>query len=425
MSEPLPDNGLPLEAQPWARRIEAALRKENTARSILATNSQRALAAAGRAVTAAATIRTTQVHDHIISERIPATPLLENIEATASAYFDSAGAPRGRLDFNITPVNLDVDGNVLPVSFYRVWVRETPPEAEDPNYELVASSPVPLFFVPNLSPDTEYQIRVSVIGDQGNESERSEMIELTTPAELPAMGEPSTPTLFSVRGLLVVRWDGGLVEGAVPSQFRAVYAEVGPAGADEWERRGQPLTEEGDIHITGLPVGEEYDVRLVGVDSLGGLTDPSTTESVVIIGVSGPDIEANSVTANEIAAGTITVNELSADVGQNLNLTSNSSVTIIAGQISDLSDAQGATDDNLAEMQTFYQFGPEGATIASPTSPFSLSLEPERIAIMLGGNPVSWWNSGQMVVPSFVGEEVVIGNHKFEKYGTGSVMRAL
>lgn len=141
--------------------------------------------------------------------------------------------------------------------------------------------------------------------------------------------------------------------------------------------------------------------------------------------VTANEIAANTITAANIAAGSITALELSAEVGQDLDISSNNSVNIIAGQISTVTDDLNTTSDSLATMQTYYQFGPSGATISSPSSPYSLHLANDRIEILEVGVPVSYWNSGTMYVRSMVGEEIILGNHKIQKRSDGTVVREL
>lgn len=141
--------------------------------------------------------------------------------------------------------------------------------------------------------------------------------------------------------------------------------------------------------------------------------------------VTANEIAANTIKGNNIEAGTIETIHLSAGVGGELDISANNSVSIIVGNINSLTDGLDATTENLEEMQTYYTFGVDGAVISSPSSPFSVAVRNDRIEMLELGVPVSYWNAGQMFVRSFVGEEVILGNHKLEKYGTGTVVRAL
>jgi hypothetical protein len=162
----------------------------------------------------------------------------------------------------------------------------------------------------------------------------------------------------------------------------------------------------------------------------------SVTAGAIAVGaIQAIHMDVDSVTSNAIASGNILTNHigagqvvtshLAADVGGQLDISANDSVNIIVGQIGAVSNTATATADSLDDMQTFYQFGPTGAVISSPDSLTALALRNDRIEILQSGAVVSYWNAGQMFVKSFVGEEVILGNHKIEKYGTGTVVRSL
>jgi len=139
--------------------------------------------------------------------------------------------------------------------------------------------------------------------------------------------------------------------------------------------------------------------------------------------VTAEEIAAATITGDLIAAGTITVLNLSADVGGQLNISANDTVSILVGQISGVAGDLDSTSSELQEMRTYYDFGPDGAIITNPDSPYQLKLSNDQIQMLELGNEVSYWNSGTLYVRSFVGDEVVLGNHKLEKYGTGTVVR--
>lgn len=151
--------------------------------------------------------------------------------------------------------------------------------------------------------------------------------------------------------------------------------------------------------------------------------------------VTAGKVAAGAITANEILAGTITGNELSvgaiethhlsAGVGGELDISANSSVSLLVGQVEAVTSDAISTANNLEEMQTYYKFGPAGAEVSTPSSPFALALRNDRIEMLENGNVVSYWNAGQMYVSQLIGEKVILGNHQIEKYSTGTVVRAL
>jgi hypothetical protein len=152
----------------------------------------------------------------------------------------------------------------------------------------------------------------------------------------------------------------------------------------------------------------------------------SVTTGILKAGaVTTNELAAGAVKTNNLDAGAVTTSKLAAEVGKQLDISSNTAINLIVGQIEDVASDQQATAGSLQTMQTYYQFGPNGAIISSPSSPFQLALRADRIEMLELNVPVSYWNAGQMFVRSFVGEEVILGNHKLEKYGTGTVVRTL
>lgn len=150
-----------------------------------------------------------------------------------------------------------------------------------------------------------------------------------------------------------------------------------------------------------------------------------TAEKLAADSVTANSIAAGSITGDNIAAGTITAINLDAGIGGELDISANESVTIIAGQVTDVQAGVDGANDTIQTMQTYYSFGPTGAVISTPDSPFALALRADRIEMLENGNVVSYWTSGQMFVADFVGERVLLGNHQIEKYGTGTVVRAV
>lgn len=416
-------NGLPAEAQPWVRRIEEALRNINVAQDIAATNSQTALAQAGSATTAAGSAAAHQQQQIIAAERVPETIDTADVTAITSTYFDAVGNGYARIDISIVPTDLATDGLPLVVGLYRAWVRKPGGEFTEP----AATSPTTFVTVLGLDLETDYELVIDQVTDQGAVSAPSDVITVTTAASLATIDAPSAPTVTSLRGLLIVNWDGQLAGDVPPTQFRNVYARISLTGADSWSRVSSPLPRGGGaIQVPDLVIGTTWDVDLVAVDSTGTESDPSDLATVTVVGIGGPDIIANSLTANQLEVGSITVDRLASDVGQQLVLTGNPGVEIIATQVSDVQDSLEGTAGDLATLQTYYSFDPDGALISSPDSPFAVGIRNDQIEMLENGNVVSYWNNGQMVVSNLVVDTIQIGAHQVAKRNTTeTVVRAL
>lgn len=297
MTDALTDNGLPVEAQPWVRRIERYIRDSETKQEILATNTSTAIGASGRAVTASANSIQAQKAAQYQARRLPATLDSGGIVAVPSTYFDSLGSPHGRLDITITPNDLDVDGNPLVPGSYQAWVRaaytdpdapedQKPPVSFGPEYLMLGVSPNVRIQVNSLQPGVKYQIRVCGVSTFGISGELSDFIEATIPATLSVMLPPDKPELKTGAAVIVATWSGLCAGSLPPSQFRYTYAELSPAGTNAWERVGNSLVRGGgDIQISRLTVGDAYDVGFIAVDSLGVETARSEVATITVLGV--------------------------------------------------------------------------------------------------------------------------------------------
>jgi hypothetical protein len=172
-------------------------------------------------------------------------------------------------------------------------------------------------------------------------------------------------------------------------------------------------------------------------------------------------------TLNILTAGVIQTGMLHPDVGDQLVLTANGAITTIIGQqaaqatdiataasaaaaaaseaasaaavaggaTADAAAAAGAaaaaaaaaaaTQAQLDTVQTWFRVDAEGAHVGQTGNAFQANVLPGEFNITESGVRTTWWESGQMTVPSLVTTEVALSNHKFEKYGTGTVIRAL
>ena len=150
-----------------------------------------------------------------------------------------------------------------------------------------------------------------------------------------------------------------------------------------------------------------------------------TAEKMAADSVTANSIAAGAVTADHITAGAIEVSHLSPSIGGEIDISANDSINFVVGLVETVEGSQNETQQSLEEMQTYYTFGAAGAVVSTPASPFAVAIRNDRIEMLENGNVVSYWNAGQMVVSQFVGEQVILGNHKLEKYSDGTVVRAL
>jgi len=178
-----------------------------------------------------------------------------------------------------------------------------------------------------------------------------------------------------------------------------------------------------DKLAAGSVVAEKIQAGAIATEHIqAGAID---TEKLQADSVTANEIAAGSIEANHIAVGAVQTSHISPEVGGELNLEANDSIQLVVGQIAGVEDDLNATSENLEEMQTYYQFGTDGAVISKPGSVFALALRNDTIEMLENGHVVSYWNSGVMYVDQFVGEVVTLGNHQIAKNGDGTVVRAL
>lgn len=189
----------------------------------------------------------------------------------------------------------------------------------------------------------------------------------------------------------------------------------------------QDLLVDGSVIADKLAAGAVIAGKVAAgaIDAVAIQASAITADKLAADSVTANAIATGAVTADSILAGSIKTNHLDPAVGSSLDISANDTVNIIAGQVADAQSSADDTAGTLDDMQTYYSFGPSGAIISNPGSPFQLALRSDKIEMLENGSTVSYWNSGQMTVNSFVGTEVVLGNHKLEKSGTGTVVKAL
>ncbi|MFD4957152.1 hypothetical protein [Microbacterium sp. NPDC058389] len=236
---------------------------------------------------------------------------------------------------------------------------------------------------------------------------------------------PTEPTLTTSLGFVQAQWNGVLTSGDLPAGVQHVLVEYAAEAAGPWTRLAVPLPHGGgSAPIRGV-VGEEMFVRFVPVDTLGREFTPSDVVSIVVAGITGPDMEANSVTANSIAAGAIEVQHLSNGLGAQIDLGENQVIIQFAADQQALSDQLGETAGAVDELSAWFRVDVDGAHVGAEGSPFQTHVKPDRFEITDNGVVTSYWEGGRMVVPVLETTQVVLAQHKFEPYGDGTVVRSI
>lgn len=365
-------------------------------------------------------------------------------------------------------VTEDTRGEPVVVLSYEVWQGT----ADSLGYPVASTTETQYGTVVPSGSTNVYRVRA--LSNLATYSDWSAPVSVIGGMPLQDLTPPSAPSLKTARNIVAAYWDGLLSTGATPRAWRHVTPEVGieapPSteggafGPIVWTTPAQPVPARGTALISA-PMGSRVSVRFVPLDQLGRVGTTSATARIITLGVSGPDIEANSVSTNHLMAGAVTVDKLEAGIGGKLDISANSMVEIIVGtqsaQSNDLADLTGRVDDNadaiietqdqagmalgqaqdaalaagsaqelaenaandIAEQRTVYQFTPTGARIQTPEGDQALVLAPGRISLEEAGVALTYWESGRMVVAAMDVEEIILSNHRVEKMGTGTAVK--
>lgn len=363
---------------------------------------------------------------HVVSvvvgdTRKPKAPA--GLVVTSEGYW-SASTPESSIIATWTPVTEAEDNTPINIKVYEVWGRL----ATDSVPHLLASTAGTAVGIAPMGPiGSDWVITVRAVAENNEQGSFSaaETVELEQPG---LVLDPATvPIVNSARGVIIISWDGMLSgdEGnyPAPALLAHVDVEVSIDAGGTWTRMGFLTQGSRTATINGVAVGESAQVRLVAVDRLGQSAPASTIATVVVVGISGSDLVANSVTANEIAAGSITVDLVSPSFGSDLNIASNNTVTILAGQVSDVQDATDQNADNLAEMRTRYDFTPTEAVISQPGSPFQVAISNTQMEFRESGVARAFLNAGVFNAPRMASSSLVLEWHVIEDDPNGTVIR--
>ncbi|MEN6334364.1 MAG: hypothetical protein ABFE01_08885 [Phycisphaerales bacterium] len=257
-----------------------------------------------------------------VDTTLPKAPVLNTV--TNDPYFSELGDPVSMADVAFTVVTQDINNREIDMSRYIVLARRsdfnwqqartvTVPQPDSPSTGQVIHAKIPL-----LDSGYSYEFRVQAVRLSGYVSDPSNAITQTmayptTPLEL-----PSAPILSSKLSTVKAEWDGKDNTGApYPPEFREVQVEVS-INNSTWFHAGDIFSPGASIIMSGKGgtptwnVGDTVYVRFKAMNSAAVITGISAVASIVVLGVVGPDIAANTITANNIVAGTLTAQQIKA-----------------------------------------------------------------------------------------------------------------
>lgn len=142
--------------------------------------------------------------------------------------------------------------------------------------------------------------------------------------------------------------------------------------------------------------------------------------------ITGKHLAFQTIEGDSIKAGTIQVNHVSPTFGNDIIISGNLSIISAVGKASAAQTSADAVAGNVAAMQTYYTFGPDGAIISNPSSVLATAIRSDRIEMLENGNVISYWNSGTLYVNQLQASRVTLASHQLEAFGAdGTVVRSI
>lgn len=257
-----------------------------------------------------------------VDTTLPKAPVLNSV--TNEPYFSTIGDPVSMADVAFAVVTQDINNREIDMSRYIVSARRsdfnwqqarsvTVAQPDSPSTGQVIHAKVPL-----LDSGFSYEFRVQAVRLSGYVSDYSNSISQTMSYPTTPLTTPSAPILSSKLSTVKAEWDGKDNTGAAyPPEFREIQVEVSTNNST-WFHAGDIFSGGASLIMSGKGgtptwnVGNTVYVRFKAMNSASVITGISAVTSIVVLGVVGPDIAANTITANNIVAGTLTAEQIKA-----------------------------------------------------------------------------------------------------------------
>lgn len=243
---------------------------------------------------------------------VPKTPT--GLAGTSAAYLDSEGRGKALVTLTWVAPSLNTDNSPLTdLANFRVYMRT---DSDTAKYTLmgVADADETSFTIGELPTKVWRRFALRAYDSNGHGSPVSAEFRIQTAYDLTAPPPTSAPLLSSRLGTVTVRWDGKDEDGnAMPPDTETVrvHRSTGEGFTADLTNMVGEMTGNGSIVFTGLDYTQRQYFKFVAVDTRGNTSDPSAEAWIDIVRIAGPDIQANSVTANEIQAGAIQAEHIS------------------------------------------------------------------------------------------------------------------
>lgn len=252
----------------------------------------------------------------------PKTPTLTTV--TNEPYFSELGEPVSTADVAFVVVTEDINDEPIDVTRYNIAARRSDlafeqarviqvRQPESPSTGQVIHAKVPL-----LDSGYQYSFSVQAIRSSGYPSDWSNTVSQTMGYPTQAPPVPSAPVLSSKLSTVKAEWDGKDAANAeYPPEFREIQVEVS-VNNSTWFHAGDIFSPGSSLIMSGKGgtptwgVGDTVYVRFKARNSASVISAASAVSQIVVLGVEGPDIAANTITANHVATGTLTAEQIKA-----------------------------------------------------------------------------------------------------------------
>lgn len=228
-------------------------------------------------------------------------------------YFAADGTARARVELEWTAVTQASDGSTVDVVEYEVWHRVSPSLASR-----VTATDSPISVIDTWESGVARLVKVRARSAGNVWGAFSSEISVTPAAPSTVPSAPTAPSLTSKLATITAAWNGSLTSGAPGPSFSHAIAQAATSSGGPWTQVGGSFVRGGvtfPAADVGADLGDTVWVRFIAVSPLGALSTASTAATVVVTGVEGPDIEADTVTANNLAVGAVEAQHLNVGVG--------------------------------------------------------------------------------------------------------------
>lgn len=243
------------------------------------------------------------------------TPEIEPdlIPPKAPTGLDATGAPDAsgsKVDYSLTWEAPTQNADDTPLTDFAYYVVRWRYAGSGPWQAFVAEEDSAL--LPGLTPSMDFEWSVLARDYSGNDSPWASD-SVTGVDDTGPPPQPSAPAASSRLGTVRVEWDGlDHAAAAPPADFARLEVDASDTSGGPWTLLGS-LSRRGAIIDTDVTLDSTRYYSFRAVDRAGNVSTRSDESPVVVVGVTGDDIEADSITANELAAGAVTAEKLAAE----------------------------------------------------------------------------------------------------------------